>query len=72
MSEADALAAKFAKAPTQGLVETKQAIRSAFTRTLDEQLDLERDLQRKLGKTEDYREGVDAFINKRKPEFKGR
>lgn len=70
--EAGALAAKFSKAPTQGLVETKQAIRTAFTRTLDDQLDLERDLQRKLGRTEDYREGVDAFMNKRKPEFKGR
>lgn len=71
MAEADSLVSKFAAAPTRGLAETKRAIRTAFSRTLDEQLDLERDLQRSLGKTEDYREGVDAFLNKRKPTFKG-
>ena len=69
--EADALLQKFAAAPTRGLAETKQAIRSSALRTLDEQLDLERDLQRALGKTDDYKEGVDAFLNKRKPAFKG-
>lgn len=71
-AEAEALAAKFASAPTRGLAETKRAIRTAFSRSLDEQLDLERDLQRALGRTEDYREGVDAFLNKRKPVFKGK
>lgn len=71
MAEADSLVSKFAAAPTRGLAETKRAIRTAFSRTLDEQLDLERDLQRSLGNTEDYREGVDAFLNKRKPTFKG-
>ncbi|HXI86666.1 MAG TPA: enoyl-CoA hydratase-related protein, partial [Parvularculaceae bacterium] len=72
MEEAGALVSKFAAAPTRGLAETKRAIRAAFARGLDEQLDLERDLQRALGKTEDYREGVDAFLNKRKPTFKGK
>ncbi|MEM8988122.1 MAG: 2-(1,2-epoxy-1,2-dihydrophenyl)acetyl-CoA isomerase PaaG [Pseudomonadota bacterium] len=67
----NALVEKFAAAPTKGLAETKRAIRTASTRTLDEQLDLERDLMRMLGQTHDYREGVDAFLNKRKPEFKG-
>lgn len=70
--EADALLARFAAAPTKGLAETKRAIRTAFALTLDEALDRERDLQRALGRTDDYREGVDAFLNKRKPAFKGR
>ncbi len=70
-STANDLAIKFASAPTRGLAETKQAIRSSWAHSLDEQLDIERDLQRKLGKTEDYREGVDAFMSKRKPAFKG-
>jgi 2-(1,2-epoxy-1,2-dihydrophenyl)acetyl-CoA isomerase len=70
--EADALVAKFAAAPTRGLAETKKLIRGAFARTLDAQLDLERDQMRALGRSEDYREGVDAFLNKRKPAFKGR
>lgn len=71
-AETDALAAKFASAPTRGLAETKKLIRGAFSRTLSEQLDLERDQMRMLGRSDDYREGVDAFLNKRKPVFKGR
>lgn len=70
--EADKLAEKFAAAPTRGLAETKKLIRTALTRPLDEQLDLERDQMRALGRSEDYKEGVDSFMNKRKPVFKGR
>ena len=71
-SEAEALISRFAKGPTRGLAGTKKLIRGAFSHTLEEQLKIERDLQRELGKTDDYAEGVDAFINKRKPEFKGK
>ena len=71
-AEADALVARFAAAPTQGLAATKRAIRAAFTATLDQQLDLERDLQRQLGASADYQEGVAAFLAKRTPAFTGR
>ncbi|MER5137792.1 2-(1,2-epoxy-1,2-dihydrophenyl)acetyl-CoA isomerase PaaG [Providencia stuartii] len=66
------LAQHLATQPTYGLGLIKKAIYSAATNTLDEQLDLERDLQRLGGRSEDYREGVDAFLNKREPKFKGR
>ena len=70
--ETEKLAQKFAVAPTKGLAETKKLIRGALLRPLDEQLDLERDQMRALGRSADYKEGVDAFMNKRKPNFKGK
>lgn len=70
--QAQALAAHLATQPTSGLALIKRAIHAAADNTLEEQLDLERDLQRKAGKADDYREGVAAFMAKRKPEFKGR
>lgn len=72
MDEARALVHGFAKAPTAGLAMTKQAIHAASTNSLDQQLDLERDLQREAGRTPDYAEGVSAFLGKRSPNFSGR
>ena len=72
MTEANALAHRLANMPTKGLALIKQALNASFGNDLDRQLDLERDLQRAAGRTEDYREGVAAFLEKRKPGFKGR
>ncbi|WP_151704914.1 2-(1,2-epoxy-1,2-dihydrophenyl)acetyl-CoA isomerase PaaG [Nitrincola alkalilacustris] len=72
MDEALKLARHLASQPTAGLALIKRALNASMNNSFDEQLDLERDLQRLAGRTEDYREGVAAFIEKRKPEFKGR
>jgi 2-(1,2-epoxy-1,2-dihydrophenyl)acetyl-CoA isomerase len=72
MDEALALAAGLAAAPTFGLGLTKRAIHEAARNTLDTQLNLERDLQRRAGRSPDYREGVMAFREKRLPRFTGR
>lgn len=71
MPEANKMVASFASAPTIGLGLTKRAVHAAATNGLDAQLDLERDLQSEAGRTPDYAEGVDAFMNKRQPNFTG-
>lgn len=68
----DALAAQLADAPTRGLARTKQAIYESWGRSLEQQIDQERDFQRELGYSQDYAEGVAAFIAKRSPKFSGR
>ena len=68
----DALATTLAVAPTRGLAWTKAAIRGSWQHSLAEQLDVERDAQRELGRSADYAEGVAAFIGKRTPRFTGR
>ena len=69
--EIDALAAKFAAGPTRGLARIKQMIRESWSQSLDAELDRQRDAMRELGYSSDYREGVAAFMEKRKPNFTG-
>ena len=70
-AETEALARHFASAPTLGLARTKQALQASGLNTLEQQLDLERDGMRELGRSADYREGVAAFMDKRAPRFVG-
>ena len=66
------LAAVYAAAPTRGIGMTKRLFYHAQTATLDEQLEWEAQLQTAATGTEDFTEGVAAFLEKRPPEFKGR
>lgn len=69
--EAEAVAQKLANMPTKGLAYTKHLLNQSFVNDLDQQLELEKEWQFKATETYDYKEGVNAFIEKRKPEFKG-
>jgi 2-(1,2-epoxy-1,2-dihydrophenyl)acetyl-CoA isomerase len=66
-----ALAAVLAQMPTRALALTKHALNYSATNTLEAQLLLEDDLQQQAAKTKDYAEGINAFLNKRAPLFKG-
>lgn len=65
------LALTLAQMPTLGLAYTKRALNKSFSNDFEAQLQVEDVLQSKAGSTEDYREGVNAFLEKRKPLFKG-
>ena len=72
MATATEIARKLADGPTLALARIKGALDQAGGNDLSAQLDVERDFQRELGRSDDFREGVTAFLAKRKPEFKGK
>jgi len=69
--EALAIANKLAQMPTKGIGLTKRLLNDSYNNTLETQLKYEGELQNEAGQTYDYQEGVNAFLEKRKPEFKG-
>jgi 2-(1,2-epoxy-1,2-dihydrophenyl)acetyl-CoA isomerase len=69
---ASAIASQLSEMPSLGLGAIKQAIHESIDNSFIEQITLERDLQRELGLTDDFAEGTEAFLAKRKPVFAGR
>ncbi len=70
-AESVKIAATLAAMPTKGLALTKQLLNTSMINNYEEQLHDEEIYQQRAGKTADYKEGVEAFLQKRKPEFRG-
>ena len=71
LAAATALAQRLAAMPTRALVATRRLLYSGTTQTFHQQLDAERDTQSAMGRTQDYLEGVTAFLEKRPAAFRG-
>ncbi len=71
-AESKQLAATLANMPTKGLAYTKHALNQSFNNSWEEQLQLEDEFQQKAAVTEDYQEGINAFLEKRQAEFNGK
>ena len=72
MDEANALAAKLAGGPTRSYASSKKALNNVLYPNMDEQLELEAELQHQMARTDDFIEGVTAFVEKRDAQFVGR
>ena len=72
LDKAKSIASKLAKMPTRGFGLTKRGFNAGFSNNLENQMKLEAKLQAEAGNTYDYNEGVQAFLDKREPEFEGK
>ena len=71
-AESKKMAMTLAQMPTKGIGLTKRLLNSTFSNTIEGQLDMEKETQIIAGSSHDFREGVQAFLEKRKPAFKGK